>query len=164
MIASPASIPWPTAPAAPATTTAPTCLIFRTRAVVRIAVAATFAILSAAFTALDILVIAPTRRAYVSHSGASRRPIVRFVGSDPAELVARGRVALAGDEPGLASYLFDRAAAADPSNEDAWLLKASCLEDPVESISCLQAGLTANPSSTRLMDAFRRGTAPGPAR
>ena len=105
---------------------------------------------SASFLALDALVVARARRIGDrgrSHAGG---PAVRFVGCDASELVARGRVVLANDGPNIAVYLFDRAIAADPTNEEAWLLKAACQDDQADRLACLQAGLTVNPASATL--------------
>jgi signal peptidase I len=84
---------------------------------------------------------------------------VSGIGADAAELVSRGRIALENGGPGIARLMFDRAIAADPFCEDAWLLKAICLKDPVERLACLQAGLTVNPMSIQLKDAVANAVA-----
>jgi len=70
------------------------------------------------------------------------------------ELVARGRVAMNNGGTNAAIELFDRAIAADPHLDDAWLLKASCLPNGPERLACLRAALTVNPDSTKLKKAL----------
>jgi signal peptidase I len=70
------------------------------------------------------------------------------------ELVARGRVAMADGGPDAARELFDRAIAADPHLDEAWLLKAACLPNGIERVACLQAAVTVNPDSARLQKAL----------
>ena len=108
---------------------------------------------SASFLALDALVVARARRIGDRGRSNARGPAVRFVGGDASELVTRGRVVLANDGPNIAVYLFDRAIAADPSNEEAWLLKAACQDDHADRVACLRAGLTVNPMSAILEEA-----------
>ncbi|MBI4492968.1 MAG: signal peptidase I [Chloroflexi bacterium] len=99
--------------------------------------------------ALDYLLGARTRR----------KVEVRTPRGEVGELLARGRVALQNGGTGAALGLFDRAIAADPHLDEAWLLKAECLADAQERLACLRAGLTVNPSSTRLREAVERATA-----
>jgi Tetratricopeptide repeat len=73
--------------------------------------------------------------------------------NDAVELVARGRVAMTDGGPDAARELFDRAIAADPHLDEAWLLKAACLPNGIERVACLQAAVTVNPNSARLQKA-----------
>ena len=105
--------------------------------------------------ALDAFMSARRRQVAPVRQEAPRvtKASVSGIGADAAELVSRGRIALANGGPGIARLMFDRAIAADPFCEDAWLLKAACLKGPVERLACLQAGLTVNPTSVQLKDA-----------
>src|SRR5437868_4066976 len=80
-------------------------------------------------------------------------------GSPASELIARGRVALQNGSTHAALALADRAIAADPHADDAWLLKGECLPPGAERIASLQAGLTVNPGSARLRAALDAATA-----
>ena len=73
--------------------------------------------------------------------------------NDAAEFVLRGQLALANGGPGIARLMFDRAIAADPHCEEAWVLKAACLKTHAERLACMQAGLTVNPTSLHLKEA-----------
>ena len=104
--------------------------------------------------ALDALVLARLERFNGQRGAGARESAVRYVGSDAAELVLRGRAALAEDGPGIAGYLFDRAIAADPFYEEAWLLKAACQDSQADRLTCLEAGLALNPTSATLKEAL----------
>lgn len=78
--------------------------------------------------------------------------------TEAAELVARGRIALNNSALHAAVTLFDQAIASDPRLEEAWLLKAECLDEPDRS-ACLQAALTVNPNSSRLRRVLEQATA-----
>jgi signal peptidase I len=82
------------------------------------------------------------------------------VQTESGALVAQGRIAQQNGSVHAAITLLDRAIAADPHNEDAWLLKAECLEesDSTESVACLRSGLTVNPASSKLREALERAT------
>lgn len=80
------------------------------------------------------------------------------VQTESGALVAQGRIAMQNGGINAAISLFDRAIAADPHNDDAWLLKAECLDDTKEALACLRAGLTVNPSSAKLREALERAT------
>ena len=73
-----------------------------------------------------------------------------------AEAVARGRIALQNSAREAAIPLFDRAIALNPHLEEAWILKAQCLDDQSERLSCLRAALTVNPGATALQEALNR--------
>jgi signal peptidase I len=74
-------------------------------------------------------------------------------GNQVRELIARGRVAMNNGATKAAAELFDRAIAADPHLDEAWLLKASCVPRGPERLAVLRAGLTVNPESPRLKKA-----------
>jgi len=74
-------------------------------------------------------------------------------GNRPTEYIARGRVALNNGATKAAAELFDRAIAADPHRDEAWLLKATCVARGPERLAILRAGLTVNPESLRLKKA-----------
>jgi signal peptidase len=80
-------------------------------------------------------------------------PAVTAVRSEAGDLVARGRVALQNGGTQAALGFADRAIAADPHLEDAWLLKAECLEGQ-DRLAVLRAGLTVNPGSANLKTAL----------
>lgn len=111
--------------------------------------------------ALDAFMAARKRQSAATrqHAPMLRSSSVSGIGADAVELVARGRIALESGGPGIARLMFDRAIAADPFCEDAWLLKATCLKDPVERLACLHAGLTVNPVSIQLKDAVAHAAA-----
>jgi signal peptidase len=88
-----------------------------------------------------------------------RRAALTVVRSPATELIARGRVALQNGSTHAALALADRAIAADPHADDAWLLKADCLPPGAERIASLQAGLTVNPGSARIRAALDAATA-----
>ncbi len=69
------------------------------------------------------------------------------------ELIARGRLALNNGATKAALDLFDRAIAAAPHRDEAWLLKATCVPPGPERLAILQAGLTVNPGSVKLKKA-----------
>jgi signal peptidase len=69
------------------------------------------------------------------------------------ELIARGRLALNNGATKAALDLFDRAIAAEPHRDEAWLLKATCFPRGPERLAILQAGLTVNPGSAKLKKA-----------
>ena len=104
--------------------------------------------------ALDALVLAPLQRLAGARRTVTHQSGIRYVGCDAAELVARGRVTLVEDGPGVASYLFGRAIAADPYCEEAWLLKAACQDSRADRVACLEAGLALNPTSAPLKEAL----------
>jgi signal peptidase I len=81
------------------------------------------------------------------------------VHGEAGELVARGRVAMNNGGTNAAVELFDRAIAADPHLDEAWLLKASCLPKGPERLACLRAALTVNPNSVKLKKALEIATA-----
>ncbi len=87
-----------------------------------------------------------------------RQGQVRPAHSEAGELVARGRVAMNNGGTNAAIDLFDRAIAADPHLDEAWLLKASCLPKGAERLACLRAALTVNPDSTKLKKALEIAT------
>jgi len=70
------------------------------------------------------------------------------------DLIARGRLALHNGATRAALELFDRAIAADPHLDEAWLLKANCVPRGPERLAVLQAGLTVNPGSAKLKKAL----------
>lgn len=76
--------------------------------------------------------------------------------ADAASLIAQARAALQTGDRAAALALCDRAIAADPHAEDAWLLKAECVSDPAEALAYLHAGATVNPHSERLRQAADR--------
>lgn len=119
----------------------------------------------AVLLALDALVLARLDRVARSRRADARGWAVRYVGSDAAELVARGRVTLANDGPSIAGYLFDRAIAADPYCEEAWLFKAACHDSKADRLACLEAGRALIPTSATLKEALayanRSGRGPG---
>lgn len=78
---------------------------------------------------------------------------IRPARSEAEELLARGRIALNNGATHAALALFDQAIASDPRLEEAWLLKAECLEG-AERLACLRAGLTVNPRSSTLQRAL----------
>lgn len=84
---------------------------------------------------------------------------VTTVRGEVGELIARGRVAQQNGGTQAALALFDRAIAADPHADEAWLLKAECLPAGAERLACLRAGLTVNPASTRLRTAVEQAGA-----
>jgi hypothetical protein len=90
-----------------------------------------------------------------------RKGEVRPLKGEAGELVARARVALQNGGTQAALGLADRAIAASPHSDDAWLLKAECLSDPAERLACLRAGLTVNPESTKLRQALETATVSG---
>lgn len=93
---------------------------------------------------------------YLLGARRKRRGEVQPARGEAGELLARGRVALQNGSRQAAIGLFDRAIAADPRLEEAWLLKAECLEDAHERQACLRAGLVVNPASVRLKQALER--------
>lgn len=81
------------------------------------------------------------------------------VQTEAGALVAQGRIALQNGGVNAATALFDRAIAADPHLDDAWLGKAECLGDATaDAVACLRAGLTVNPTSVKLREALERAT------
>lgn len=81
------------------------------------------------------------------------------VQTEAGALVAQGRIAQQNGGVNAAAALFDRAIAADPHLDDAWLGKAECLgDDTADAVACLRAGLTVNPNSTKLREALERAT------
>lgn len=85
-----------------------------------------------------------------------RQSTVRAAHGHSGEFIMRGRVALQNGAVQAAAALFDRAIAADPYVDDAWLLKAECMPAGPERRACLQAALTVNPTSVRLRQAVER--------
>lgn len=92
--------------------------------------------------------------------GMRRRSRDRVVPAqtEAGELLARGRIALNNGAKHAALSLFDEAIGADPRLEEAWLLKAECLEG-ADAVACLRAGLTVNPRSASLQRALERSAA-----
>jgi signal peptidase len=84
---------------------------------------------------------------------------LRPVQGEAGELVARGRVAMNNGGTNAAVELFDRAIAADPHLDEAWLLKASCLPNGPDRLTCLHAALMVNPGSLKLKKALEIATA-----
>lgn len=82
--------------------------------------------------------------------------------SAPAQVaaaqLAEARSARSRGDRAAAAAACDRAIAADPHSEEAWLLKAECLEDSSEALACLQGGLTVNPGSVKLRQAVEQMT------
>jgi signal peptidase I len=111
--------------------------------------------------AIDALLGVRKRRGAAADTKQPPVPTSAVAGPNPeaAELLGRGRIALANGGPGIARLMFDRAIAADPHCEDAWLLKAACLKEPHERLACLQAGLVVNPGSPQLREALTHATA-----
>ncbi|MGE3271425.1 MAG: signal peptidase I, partial [Chloroflexota bacterium] len=78
----------------------------------------------------------------------------------PADaLIRQAWVAQRNGRLGDALSVLDQAIAADPTSEDAWLLKAECLQSPGARLTCLWEGLAAIPSSAALLDAADRAAA-----
>jgi signal peptidase len=96
---------------------------------------------------------------YLLSARKRRKPEIVAPRGQAGELLARGRVALNNGGTNAALELFDRAIAADPHLEDAWLLKAQCLPEGPERLACLRAGLTVNPSSAKLRHAVDQAMA-----
>jgi len=88
-----------------------------------------------------------------------RQSPVTAVHGEAGELIARGRVAQQNGGTQAAVALFDRAIAADPHADEAWLLKAECLPEGPERVACLRAGLTVNPGSASLRHAVEQASA-----
>ncbi len=65
-------------------------------------------------------------------------------------LVRQAWVAQRNGRLGEALGLLDRATTLYPSSEDAWLLKADCLQNPGARLTCLWEALAANPGSVAL--------------
>lgn len=78
-----------------------------------------------------------------------------------AELLSAGRDALERGDRVRAAKVADGVLAADPHDEDAWLLKAETLEKTEERIRLLQTALVVSPEAQRLNDALERLTRPG---
>jgi signal peptidase len=100
------------------------------------------------------LVVVPALLLVLDYAlSARRRPTeVPLKRNEAAELIARGRVAMNNGAKKAALELFDRAIAADPHRDEAWLLKAACI--PLsDRLPILQAGLTVNPDSVKLRKA-----------
>jgi signal peptidase len=114
-------------------------------------------VLPGVLLALDALRLARQRRPApaLAASGDAVLPIRGEAG----ECLARGRVALQNGAPGAALAQFNQAIAANPFLEDAWMLKAQCLNPVDEALACLRAGLTVNPTSTKLRDALKQSLA-----
>lgn len=90
-----------------------------------------------------------------AHRRRDRKPVFPGAKSAAADLVTQGRAALLLEDRNAAVALFDQAIAADPRLDEAWLLKAQCLESE-ERLACLRAALTVNPGSDRLRQAVER--------
>ncbi len=79
--------------------------------------------------------------------------------NDARESLARGRAALLDGDRATALAHLDRAIALDPHLEEAWVLKARCIDEPTERVSCLRAGLTVNPGAEQIRQALDRALA-----
>lgn len=73
-------------------------------------------------------------------------------------LVANARRAHAAGNTTAALAACDSAIAADPHNDEAWLLKSEYLPDPADALACLEAGRTVNPGSERIRQSIERMT------
>jgi signal peptidase len=76
-----------------------------------------------------------------------------WITSETGSLIAHGRIAFTTGQSALALAMFDRVIVADPTVQEAWMLKAACLSTDKERLTCLKAGLAANPGATDLQHA-----------